>query len=99
MYLALQLTAAQGHADRLARRDRRRVAQHARLLRVPGHGIAAAEHRERAQSVEPRRGIRELRDGVVLMAFHGGEQLSVRPDEARANRSEAPPEIEGGELA
>src|SRR5712692_9457062 len=76
--LALQLAAAQGHSHSLARADRRRVAQHAGLVGVPCHGVAASEDRERAERVEPSRGVAQLRGGAMLPAAHRRREPAFR---------------------
>ena len=95
----MQLALGQGDMNRVAGRDRRRISQRACFVGVPGDGVPAAEHRERAERVEPPGNVPELRGSAMLALANGAVEPAARCHEPRADAGEAPARVECGQLA
>ena len=95
----MQLALGQGDMNRVAGRDRRRISQGVCFVGVPRDGVPAAEHRERAQGVEPPGNVPELRGSAMLALANGAVEPAARCHEPRADAGEAPARVECGQLA
>src|SRR6266550_437699 len=69
--VARQFAVFELHVDALAFRDGARIADDRRAIRVPAHGVAAAEHRQRAQALEARRRSAQARVGAMHAPLGG----------------------------
>src|SRR5207248_6410628 len=97
-YLTIELALRERDAHRIAVRDRCGIAQHACAIRVPADSVAAAEHRERAERLQPAGRVAQPRIGAMLRPRRGGFQVSVAADQTGADPRETPPKVERLEL-
>ena len=81
----------------VARCDGRGVTQGPFARGVPADGVAAAEHGQRAQRLEPAGAFAQLRFRTVPPPGHRGREASVGADQPGPDRSQAAAEIAGVE--